>query len=130
MGDSSFALKRVCVVHYGVNDMERAVHWFTEVLDFQRVPSSEDAHQDIVSLVKDGFRLLLHVGSKPPSLDYLGESNTLVVFEVEDLDKAVEQLEKRGVVFASKEPHNFLLGRFITFKDPLGNEQELVEFRR
>jgi uncharacterized glyoxalase superfamily protein PhnB len=110
--------------------MERMVNWFTEVLGFQQCPVSDDAHGSIVSLVQDGCRLLLHSGPKPSSLDYLGESNTLVVFEVEDLDKAVEQLKRRGVEFASKKPQNFHLGRFVTFRDPFGNERELVEFRR
>ncbi len=129
MDEGSFSIKRICLVQYGVKELARKVDWFTEVLGFRRAPVPHDVHGKIVNLVQNECRVLLHPDPKPSSLDYLGESNTLIVFEVEDLNKAIGQLKKRGVQFTG-EPQHFHLGRFVTFQDPFGKTLELVEFHQ
>ncbi|MBC3767137.1 VOC family protein [Neptunicella marina] len=55
-------------------------------------------------------------------------ANSTLVFTVEDLDKQIEELKSKGVVFVHKSPNQNKWGRYAAFKDPSGIVHELMEF--
>ncbi len=110
-------LRRIERVWFWVQDMDRALKFYTEVLGLELVHRHGDEWAELAS---EPVHLALHGGDGH-------EPGGTVVFEVEDLDEARFALELRGVVF---EPHAGEVegvARFVSFADPDGNRLQLIE---
>lgn len=121
-------------VRYIVNDVDAAIGFYTEMLDFQVVmhPAPEFAILD-----RGDLRLLL---SKPSSRGGGGQTmpdGTMQVpggwnrfqVEVEEIESAVERLRRAGCTFRN-EIVTGVGGRQILLLDPSGNLIELFEYFR
>ncbi|KYG04914.1 4-hydroxyphenylpyruvate dioxygenase [Sorangium cellulosum] len=102
----SIGIKRVEALHYYVRDLERSRRFYTEKLDFQEIAASSPelsaaaAQQSIVfqagecvivcsQPIGEGGRAWRYLRKHP---DGVGT----IIFEVEDIDRAFRQLDRRG----------------------------------
>jgi predicted enzyme related to lactoylglutathione lyase len=115
---------------YSVNDLAKARSFYSEVLD-QR--TSEEMDNLIVHLAGGGQVFLY---GKP---DHTAASFTVLNFPVDDIDKAVTELTRRGVKFEqypelktdargiSREKSDCAPTGIAWFKDPAGNILSVVQ---
>ena len=115
---------------FSVNDIQKAKDFYSQTLGVK--VSHEDDHD----------LLRLHVGNDAPVMVYpkpnhSAASFTVLNFEVDDVDKAVDELSQRGVRFEKYNQPNLKTdergimrgdGPVIAwFKDPAGNILSVVE---
>jgi catechol 2,3-dioxygenase-like lactoylglutathione lyase family enzyme len=108
------------VVTLMVFDMKKAIHFYTEVLGFDKGPIYGNEWAEIRA---PGFNIGLHPqrkDAKPP----LKEGHLSLGFVVEDLDEATDALKGKGVEFSFMDDE---AGRFAFFKDPDKTPLYLIE---
>jgi predicted enzyme related to lactoylglutathione lyase len=113
---------------FAVDDLERARRFYGEVLG---IKTSEQ--YGLMTLHLAGGRDTLIY----PKSDFVPATYTILNFEVDDIDKAVDELEQRGVQFeryagAGQDQRgiNRAGGPFIAwFKDPAGNILSVLQER-
>jgi catechol 2,3-dioxygenase-like lactoylglutathione lyase family enzyme len=96
-----------------VSDAAKAKKWYKEKLGFEVL--SEAGHWVTVA-PKGSKGPVLHLCQTTP----LEEGNTGILFRVDDLNKAYEELTQKGVEF-TKKPKDDGWGPYAMFKDPDGN---------
>ena len=123
-----------------VSDLDAAVDWYTEKLDFRlvkRVPLRDKMYGFMVAPgTEGGFMIELIAGpgaDNRPSYEDIGSSLRLlglhhVAFRVDSVDDTIRQLKSRSVAILN-EPHDVQeLGlRLAFFADPWRNLFELIE---
>lgn len=102
-------------VAFTVSDMEKAIRWYRDILDFQVVRreiftalgdaeiaflQKSDIRLEMLR-VQDGFRIDELFADAPGHLQPIG--NKSLVLQVNDLHAATLELEAKGVTFAWKE---------------------------
>jgi catechol 2,3-dioxygenase-like lactoylglutathione lyase family enzyme len=111
-----------------VTDLNEAIKWYTEILGFE---ISEDHYYPsrVVDLVQKGdIRLLLYKVEKQTVIDYPNQAQSIIIFKTNNLEKTMEDLKGKGVIFIYNEAVTFPAGLFNAFKDPFGNVHEIVQF--
>jgi catechol 2,3-dioxygenase-like lactoylglutathione lyase family enzyme len=117
---------------YGIPDMDRARDFYCNKLGF--VARSEKylpldlplGHQDKT------FAFMLHYrpGIKPITSGTPDAAPfNMIVYETDDLEKAVAALKKSGVKILRDRPQKSAVGDVVVFEDPFGNLSELVSAR-
>ena len=115
-------LNKVCVLTIKVDDMEKAVEFYTKVLDFE---VSKHYGENIVSLVHNDVPIVLEK-SHEEGID--GRQQVLLGILSENLDEDVNTLRDRGAKILFDESKPCPPGRYNIVEDPFGNKLELVEF--
>ena len=116
---------------FSVNDLEKARKFYSETLDLEVT----DAEMGTLRLhLPDGTTIVIY-----PKSDHEPASFTILNFEVDDIDQAVDELTKLGVVFEQYDMGNLQtdkkgIGRsdgegpnIAWFKDPAGNILSVLE---
>jgi predicted enzyme related to lactoylglutathione lyase len=117
---------------YGIPDMNEAREFYCNKLGF--VARSEKylpldlplGHQDKT------FAFMLHYrpGIKAITSSYPDAAPfNLIVYETDDLEKAITALKKSGVKILSERPQKSAGGDVVVFEDPFGNVSELLSPR-
>jgi lactoylglutathione lyase len=133
-------IKSIEAIVIMVNDLQKSVEFYTDVLGFSISNKIEMAEMGLsaVFVEKDGSRigLMNYKGKKIPKRSdidkiKLGESsipiNDHLTFSVDDIEATTTELKKKGVVF-DLEPIQVEGGiKVAMFKDPEGVQIELVE---
>ena len=117
-----------------VEDQERALRFYTEVLGFQLkvdLPAGEFRWLTVVSPEDpDGTQLLLEPNAHPAAATYqraLYRSGIpLTSFAVDDIEREVRRLKARGVAFQS-EPADVGGAVVAVFDDTCGNLIQIVQ---
>jgi len=117
-----------------VNDQEKALKFYTEILGFVKkteIPMGEHKWLTVVSREEpDGVELLLEPMGFEPAKTYqkaLFEAGIpLTFFNVDDIQKEFERLEKAGVVFSIK-PTKMGPATLAVFDDTVGNNIQIVQ---
>jgi catechol 2,3-dioxygenase-like lactoylglutathione lyase family enzyme len=122
-------IKHVGVIGVYVSNVDAAIRFFVEQLDFEL--RSDDVYGEgmrWVEVAPAGAQTLLTL-SQPSGPDDLQPGDTpLITFEVDDLDAAATELRERGVdVDAEPFPAPPPVPPMIFFRDPDGNRFLLVE---
>jgi predicted enzyme related to lactoylglutathione lyase len=88
-----------------------------------------EEHDDCMKLKVGNHEVIMFEGTSP-SVDYQHGYNadSTLVFTVDDLDKKIEELKYKSVVFVHESPNKNRWGRYAAFKDPSGIIHELMEF--
>ena len=122
-------VKKLLHTRYRVNDMEKTVRFYTEVLGL----SVEDRHKsprgsELVFLRTPGSEELIELCHFPAGGPVKVQPDlTHLAFEVESLDAFARHLAKLGLAY-SDGPHVDSQGRGIAFIDaPEGYEVELIQ---
>jgi predicted enzyme related to lactoylglutathione lyase len=117
-----------------VNDQEKALKFYTDVLGFVKkteIPMGEHKWLTVVSgEEQDGVELVLEPIGFDPAKTYqkaLFEAGIpLTAFNVDDIQKEYEKLLKSGVVFSMK-PTNMGPVILAVFDDTCGNNIQIVQ---
>ncbi|MGD6834454.1 VOC family protein [Sutcliffiella halmapala] len=115
-------LNKVCVITIKVENMQDAVRFYTEVLDFK---VSKQYGENIVSLVHESVPIVLE---KADSIRKEAHSSVLLGILSHDIEKDFASLKEKGAVILFDEPQPCPPGRFFVLEDPFGNQIEVVEF--
>jgi lactoylglutathione lyase len=115
-------LNKVCVLTIKVGDMEKALEFYTKVLDFE---VSKHYGENIVSLVHNEVPIVLE---KSVEESTSGSQKILLGILSENIDEDVERLRKKGAKILFDESRPCPPGRYNVIEDPFGNQLELVEF--
>ena len=124
MADSKAALGPLAEANVGeviiyVRDLPTMKRFYSETLGF-RVEADRGR---LVALTGGaGAQIVLHSGR---SDDAVSEPHWLLQIIVEDIDKAVAELKKRGVEVSGIEDRSY--GRYARFVDPEGNRLGLEQ---
>jgi catechol 2,3-dioxygenase-like lactoylglutathione lyase family enzyme len=121
-----------------VNDLQKSIEFYTDVLGFSISNKIEMAELSAVFVEKDGSKieLMKYMGKKIPKHSEVakikvGKSsipiNDHITFSVDDIEATTTELKGKGVLF-NLEPIQLEGGmKLATFKDPEGMLIELVE---
>jgi catechol 2,3-dioxygenase-like lactoylglutathione lyase family enzyme len=107
-----------CVFYY-VADLDRAIRFYEDMLGFRL--SSRDA---VARFRVDGVLVELVPTEDPQLLS--GQGNARLTLAVRDLDAAVAGLARKAV--ETSDVHPVSNGRFVTLRDPDGNEVVLWQY--
>lgn len=124
-------------------DLDRMVTWYTDVLGFAETkrfdtPDYIAAGATLVMFEKNGYQLEIVGGGNPASgrpepmkpadtMSHTGYNH--VCLRVGDMETAIEELKAKGVeVYIGPNTNPHLNRTFVHFKDPEGNDLELVEW--
>jgi catechol 2,3-dioxygenase-like lactoylglutathione lyase family enzyme len=111
-----------------VTDLNEAIKWYTEILDFE-VSKDHYYPPQAVDLVQKGdIRLLLYKVEKLRVVDYPNQTQSVIIFKTDNLEKTMDDLKAKGVIFIYNEAVTFPAGLFNAFRDPFGNVHEIVQF--
>lgn len=116
--------------HVGINvsDMDKSLHFYSEVLGFQLRRRAHVAPEVELAFLfhPDQPDFEIELVGRPIDTD-LGKVNHLA-FRVENIEAEVQRLTALGVEFTTEEP-SLILGdtKVIFFKGPDGEKLELVE---
>ncbi|MCM3575727.1 VOC family protein [Mesobacillus subterraneus] len=115
-------LNKVCVLTIKVEDMEKALQFYTKVLDFE---VSKHYGENIVSLVHNEIPIVLEKCDEATSA---GGQKVLLGILSDNLDEDVNRLREKGAKILFDESMPCPPGRYNMIEDPFGNQLELVEF--
>jgi lactoylglutathione lyase len=116
-------LNKVCVLTIKVGDMEKALAFYTKVLDFE---VSKHYGENIVSLVQNEIPIVLEKTDEASSS--FEAQKVLLGLLSDNIDEDVEVLRGKGVKILFDESRPCPPGRYNVIEDPFGNQLELVEF--
>lgn len=119
---------KICVNQVNVHDIDQAIDFYSKKLGFE--VATRDMYPHIVPLKNAGIYFILSKVEKPTKIDYPKESQSLINFQTDDLQKTIKDLKAAGVEFIHAEPQDCPAGIYAAFKDPSGNVHELIEFRQ
>lgn len=125
---------KIKVASVPVLDQEKALKFYTEILGFvkkREVPLGEYKWLTVVSKEEpDGVELLLEPMGFPPAKVYQKQLKDAgipwTLFNVDDIQKEFERLEKLGVKFSLK-PTQMGPTTLAVFDDTCGNNIQLVQ---
>ena len=125
---------KIKVTSVMVNNQDKALKFYTEVLGFVKkteIPMGEHKWLTVVSKEEqDSVELLLEPMAFPPAKTYqkaLFEAGIpLTAFNVDDIQKEYERLEKLGVKFTMK-PTKMGPATLAVFDDTCGNNIQIVQ---
>jgi methylmalonyl-CoA/ethylmalonyl-CoA epimerase len=98
MPDNSLSLSRIGQIAVRARDIERATAFYRDTLGMRHLFSVPGK---LSFFDCDGVRLMLDVPEGGPEFDHPG---SIIYFKVDDIQKAFEALEQRGVAIVDK-PH-------------------------
>ncbi len=120
----SFELTRISQIGIPSQAISRSVEFYRDRLGVRFLFESPNA----AFFACDGIRLMISTSKAPP------DPSSIIYFEVEDIHKAAETLQSRGVAF-DREPH--LVAKMPAydlwmafFRDPDGNVLALMAENR
>ena len=127
---------RINVTSVLVDDQDKALHFYTDVLGFQKkteVALGEHRWLTVVSPDEpDGTELLLepdeHPAAKPFQAALAGDGIPFTSFAVDDVRKEFERLRALGVVF-TQEPAEMGPVSTAVFDDTCGNLIQITQTR-
>ena len=127
---------RINVTSVLVDDQDKALHFYTDVLGFQKkteVALGEHRWLTVVSPDEpDGTELLLepdeHPAAKPFKAALAGDGIPFTSFAVDDVRKEFERLRALGVVF-TQEPAEMGPVSTAVFDDTCGNLIQITQTR-
>lgn len=127
-----FQLKSVHHIAIICSDYEQSKHFYTEILGFEVIREIHRAARQSYKLdlaLNGQYTIELFSFPNPPARPSHPEATGLrhLAFEVEDLDEAVQELKKKGVVCEDIRLDQFTKKRFTFFADPDDLPLELYE---
>ncbi|WP_404450990.1 VOC family protein [Virgibacillus necropolis] len=115
-------LNKVCVLTIKVHNIDAAVDFYTNTLDFN---VSNHYGEKIVSLINPEFTIVLEENEEE---SLMSGNNVLLGLVSENVDEDMKMLLSKGVKMVFSEPRPCPPGRYIVIEDPSGNHIELLEF--
>jgi predicted enzyme related to lactoylglutathione lyase len=124
-------LKRVAYISVFVNDQDKALDFYTNVLGFEkRIDNPTPGGPRFLTVAVPGqdFELVLWPGTPGQGQPVFGRVSAAYTIEVSDCRKMFEVLKSRGVKFDT-EVLEYPWGYVAVFQDPDGNHLQLRQGR-
>ncbi len=121
-GQSPLGYDGSLLVQLRVTDLDRAVTFYRDVMNFELVHRNDSLSWAKLSPGIPGVRIGLGVGR-----EVKGSGNLSLNFGVRDIESARKQLEKRGVTFQGPTITIPQVVKLADFTDPDGNRIRLAE---
>ena len=112
-----------------VTDLEFAIEWYTEKLDFKLSKENYFPSQAVDLEQEGNIRLILYQVDNIRTSNYPDDTGSIIAFKTDDLKKTMDKLKEREVELISPTPIEFPGGLFNAFKDPFGNVHEIVQLK-
>ena len=107
-----------------VPDIPRAKAFYRDVLGLSLRKETEEQ----LVFTGSGWTLLAFRCDKSGSVgDYANEPRSVLVFEVDSIERTMRDLAGKGVQFLHAEPSRNEFGRYAAFTDPFNNVHEIFE---
>ena len=126
-------MRSLAQVTFVIDDYDRAIEWFTAVLDFDLVEDTTISEKKRWVVVRPkggtGAALLLAKAANPQQLASIGnQTGGRVGFflKTEDFEKDFADLTEKGVHFLEK-PRMETYAKVAVFQDPWGNKWDLLQ---
>ncbi|WP_456276644.1 VOC family protein [Bacillus sp. AK128] len=116
---------QVCVIGIYVSDLDKAVNFYTNTLDFQ---VNKKYGSKIVTLVNGEIPMVIEENEEVVYNQNKEVSGIVLAFRTEDIEKTIKHLTDKGVDFVVDEPTSCPPGKYISFRDPFGNILEYIQF--
>jgi predicted enzyme related to lactoylglutathione lyase len=120
-------MKSICVVQINVVDMDEALDFYCGTLGLEA--GSREFYPQIVEIRHEGVQLILNKVEERAQIDYPRVAQTLLNFQVDDLEKELAKLKSKGVELIHDTPQECPVGVFAALRDPSGNVHELLELQ-
>ena len=114
----------VCIIEIKIADMEEGRAFYRDKLGFQ--VRSENYLPNVLVLEHEGADLILHTADKPIEIDYPHSSQSLLIFQVDDIEAIAEEYRGKGVDILEA-PRSSPPGTFLAFRYPFGNVHGLMQ---
>ncbi len=118
-------LVNVCVIGVYVDDMDKALDFYCNMLGFKVKHKYDDC---LVHLENEGPSLILETTEKPVNAKYPGTSQVALGIETKNVKETAEKLRAIGADVIHNAPRKFPAGIFMAVRDPAGNLIELLQF--
>jgi catechol 2,3-dioxygenase-like lactoylglutathione lyase family enzyme len=115
----------VGLIEIGVNDMDRARSFYCDLLGL--AVRTADYLPRVLVLENDGPSIVLYLADQATSIAYPNQAQTLLAFQVDEIQQAMDELRAAGVELLHSEPETAPPGLFAAFRDPFGNVHDLFE---
>lgn len=120
-----------------VNDQEKALHFYTEVLGFVKKDDFSNGPFRWLTVVSaedpDGTQLQLALNNNPPAKAYqeaiFQQNQPAAMFNTDSIDADYERMKSRGAVFTMP-PTGVTASKIAMVNDTCGNLIQLVELKR
>jgi glyoxylase I family protein len=115
-------------VEIHVSSLENAKDFYINKLGLEVL--EENTSLNLIALKAGGVRVSIFGGYEPDKNPFERKVSTHIIFRTDDLEKTIEELTKRGVVFKGEifEAPGFI--RDIITADPDGNIIEIAQYLR
>jgi predicted enzyme related to lactoylglutathione lyase len=131
-GGKNILLKKVVYVTQFVSDQDKALDFYTRMLDFEKRvdnPTPDGGPRFLtVGIRGEDFQLVLWPGKPGEGQAFQGRIPAACTIETPDCRKAFEELKSRGVTFETG-VLEYPWGEIAVFVDPDGNRLQLREGR-
>jgi catechol 2,3-dioxygenase-like lactoylglutathione lyase family enzyme len=105
--------------------MDRARSFYCNLLGL--AVRTADYLPRVLVLENDGPSIVLYLADQATSIAYPNQAQTLLAFQVDEIQQAMDELRAAGVELLHSEPETAPPGLFAAFRDPFGNVHELFE---
>jgi lactoylglutathione lyase len=124
-------IKGIGHLAFTVLDMEKSLHFYCDQLGFKKAfEIKDDNGNPWINYIKisDGQFIELFYGGKPKTVGVQNEAGfSHLCFEVDDIQKEAEMLEKNGIVLDVKPKQGKDFNYQCWIRDPDGNRIELMQ---
>jgi lactoylglutathione lyase len=120
-----FKLTSVCVIGVYVDDMDKALEFYCNMLGFKVRHKYDDC---LIHLENEGPSLILETTDKPANAKYPGTSQVALGIETKNVVETARKLRELGADVIHETPEKFPVGVFMAVRDPAGNLIELLQF--
>lgn len=118
-------MSQVCVISIYVPDMQEAIDFYTNVLNFE---VNKQYGPKIVTLVNGDLPLVLEESDKVSYKTDNHPSGVVLALKTDDIEQTLQQLKAADIHFLVEVPTDCPPGKFISFRDPFGNVIEFLQF--
>lgn len=118
-------MSQVCVISIYVPNMEEAVDFYTNVLNFE---VNKQYGPKIVTLINGELPLVLEESENVSYKSGGHPSGVVLALKTGDIEQTLQQLKDSNVKFLVEVPTECPPGKFISFYDPFGNAIEYLQF--
>ncbi|MDN4606153.1 VOC family protein [Sporosarcina highlanderae] len=116
-------MTQVCVISIYVPDMQKAVEFYTGVLEFE---VNKEYGTKIVTLVHRGLPIVLEEMENAGYHEM--SSGVVLTLKTDDIHQSLALLKEHEVELVIGEPADCPPGKYISFRDPFGNVWEYLQF--
>ncbi|MFW9976008.1 MAG: VOC family protein [Candidatus Thorarchaeota archaeon] len=117
-----------CVIGIYVDDMDKAVEFYCDMLGFKEAERYADGC--IVRLENQGPPVILEKVEKRGVSEYPRVSQVVLGIETDNIKQTSKDLKEKGVEFLHDIPQVFVSGLMMAMRDPSGNVLELLQFNK